>query len=69
MSTVQAQHPAVVLRSSYRHLRALLAIAAIVVVGLTIAVVVLAISNGGTSTASPATHGVPQGAYNYPGHF
>jgi len=35
--TVPAQHPAVELRSHHRHLRALLAIAMIAVVGLTIA--------------------------------
>jgi hypothetical protein len=52
---VSAQHPAVVLRSSYLHLRALLAIAAVAVVGLTVAVAVLAINNGGSTTASPAT--------------
>jgi hypothetical protein len=40
---VPAQHPAVVLRSSYQHLRALLTIAGIAIVGLTVAVAVLAI--------------------------
>jgi hypothetical protein len=39
---IPAQHPAVVLRSHYRQLRALLAIAMIAVVGLTAAVVILA---------------------------
>ena len=39
---IPAQHPAVVLRSHYRHLRALLAIAMIAVVGLTATVVILA---------------------------
>ena len=52
-NAVSAQHPAVVLRSTYQHLRALLAIAAIAVVGLTVAVVVLAIS-GSSTTTSPA---------------
>jgi hypothetical protein len=51
---VQAQHPAVVLRSSYQHLRALLAIATIAVVGLTVAVVVLAINNRREAASSPA---------------
>jgi hypothetical protein len=46
---VPTQHPAVVLRSQYRHLRALLAIAMIAVVGLTTAVVILAAHDGGTS--------------------
>ena len=53
-NTVQAQHPAVVLRSNYQHLRALLAIAAIAIVGLTVAVVVLATNNA--TTISPAAH-------------
>jgi hypothetical protein len=34
--TVPSQHPAVVLRSTYQHLRALLVVAFIAVVGLTI---------------------------------
>ena len=40
------QHPAVVLRSHYVHIRALLAIAMIAVVGLTITVVLLAVAVG-----------------------
>ena len=52
-NTVPAQHPAVVLRSTYQHLRALLAVAAIAIVGLTVAVVVLAIDSRST-TVSPA---------------
>jgi hypothetical protein len=52
---VPAQHPAVVLRAHYVHLRAMLAIAVIAVVGLTAAVVVLATRDSSTSTAaSPA---------------
>jgi hypothetical protein len=48
-----AEQPAVVLRSQYKHLRALLAIAGLVIAGLTVAVVVLA-----TSTSRPiATSG------------
>jgi hypothetical protein len=43
--TVPSQHPAVVLRSDYQHLRALLAIAIAVILALTTAVVVLARSN------------------------
>jgi hypothetical protein len=50
--TVPTQHPAVVLRSHYRHLRALLAIAMIALVGLTVAVVSLATDDGATSAAS-----------------
>jgi hypothetical protein len=52
-NAVSAQHPAV-LRSSYLHLRVLLAIAAIAIVGLTVAVVVLAINNGGSTVTSAA---------------
>jgi hypothetical protein len=54
---IPSQHPAVVLRSNYQHLRALLAVAMIAVVGLTVAVVILATNNGGSTTArvsSPA---------------
>lgn len=40
--TVPSQHPAVVLRSHYRNLRALLVIATIAVVALSAAVVILA---------------------------
>jgi len=40
--TFSTQHPAVVLRSRYQQLRALLAVAMIAVVGLTVAVVALA---------------------------
>jgi hypothetical protein len=55
--TVPTQHPAVVLRSQYRHLRTLLAIAMIALVGLTVAVVSLATGDGapGARSASPAS--------------
>jgi hypothetical protein len=54
--TVPAQHPAVVLRSTYRQLRALLAIAMIAVVGLSVTVVILATDDraGGARFAAPA---------------
>jgi hypothetical protein len=53
---IPAQHPAVVLRSHYRHLRTLLAIATIAIVGLTIAVVILAMTTStGTVIPSRAT--------------
>jgi hypothetical protein len=39
---IPRQHPAVVLRTHYNHLRALLAVAMIAVAGLTVAVVILA---------------------------
>jgi hypothetical protein len=52
---ITQQHPAVVLRSHYVHMRALLAIAMIAVVGLTITVVLLATRENTTASASPAT--------------
>ena len=52
---ITAQHPAVVLRSHYRQLRALLAIAMIAVVGLTAAVVILATNDDRDTSASPGT--------------
>jgi hypothetical protein len=56
MSQVSTQHPAVVLRSHYVHVRALLATAAIAVVCLSLAVVVLATDDGTDSgSASSAT--------------
>jgi hypothetical protein len=60
---IPAQHPAVVLRSHYRHLRALLAVALIAVVGLTVALVILATDRDQvsvTSSASPAAAPLPQ---------
>ena len=51
---IPTQHPAVVLRSHYAHLRILLAIAMIAVVGLTVAVVILAGSDGARTSATPA---------------
>ena len=55
--TVPSRHPAVVLRSHYRHLRALLAIAMIALAGMTVAVVILATDDGASSarTASPVS--------------
>jgi hypothetical protein len=59
-STVSPQHPAVVLRSHYVHVRTLLAIAMIAVVALAVTVVVLAARDDNapaatsTSTAAPA---------------
>jgi hypothetical protein len=53
--TITPQHPAVVLRSHYVHLRSLLAIAMIAVVGLTVAVVILATNNGDRTSKSSAT--------------
>jgi hypothetical protein len=53
--TVPTQPPAVVLRSNYQHLRALLAIAAAVILGLTVAVVVLATNSNHATPAGPIT--------------
>jgi hypothetical protein len=56
------QHPAVVLRSRYLQLRTLLAIAMVAVIGLTVAVVFLAIDDNG-ATLAPATEvSAPSGA-------
>jgi len=52
--TVPSQHPAVVLRSQYVQLRALLAITMIAVVGLSVAVAVLAATDGGGAKAGSA---------------
>jgi hypothetical protein len=67
---VPQQHPAVVLRSHYQQVRALLAIAMIAVVGLTAAVVILAtdddvptIAGSATQVTSPS----PTGATRYDG--
>ena len=52
---IPAQHPAVVLRSHYRQLRALLVIAMIGVVGLTAGVVILATNEDHDTSAGSAT--------------
>jgi hypothetical protein len=61
---ISPQHPAMVMRSRYSRLRALLAITCIAIAGLTTAVVVLAThSNGGTSAArSPVQLSSPASA-------
>jgi len=62
---VSPQHPAVVLRSHYLHLRALLAVAIIAIIGLTAAVVVLAANDGGgaaVATAAPRVGSAAQTA-------
>jgi len=51
---VPTQHPAVVLRSHYNHLRALLAVTIIAVAGLTAAVVILATSDQTTTSNGSA---------------
>jgi hypothetical protein len=52
--TLSTQHPAVVLRSRYQQLRALLAVAMIAVLGLTVAVVVLATQDDRVQSAVSA---------------
>jgi hypothetical protein len=61
---ISAQHPAVVLRSHYAHLRNLLAVAMIAVVGLTGAVVILA--NDRDEVSNP-TAAKPIESVNQPG--
>jgi hypothetical protein len=64
-NAVPSQHPAVVLRSHYMHVRALLTIAAVAIVVLAIAVVVLATANGPTATiasTAPSISAPPQTA-------
>jgi hypothetical protein len=51
---IPSQHPAVVLRSSYTLVRALLAVAMVAVIGLTIAVVILATDGDEISSSSSA---------------
>jgi hypothetical protein len=61
---IPQQHPAVVLRSRFTHLRALLAIAMVAIVGLSTAVVILANdSDGGSDTSAVA----PSGSIRYGG--
>jgi hypothetical protein len=69
--TVSPQHPAVVLRTHYVHLRALLAVALVALIAMTVAVVILATSNdsstGSTSSAAPVTAPGPTGTTRYDG--
>jgi hypothetical protein len=67
---IPTQHPAVVLRSHYRQLRALLAIAMVAVVGLTAAVVILATLDERDTSAGSATQvstPAPTGGIRYDG--
>ena len=61
---VPEQHPATVLRSHYNHLRVLVVVAMIAVVGLTVAVVVLASNDADATRPSTAT---PTGEIRYGG--
>jgi hypothetical protein len=63
---VPTHHPAVVLRSSYRQLRALLAVAMIAIVGLAAAVVIVANESdevAGTTSARPV-ESINYGGFN-----
>jgi len=51
---IPTQHPAVVLRSHYTHLRTLLAISMIAVIGLSVAVAILATDDGSGTSAGTA---------------
>src|ERR687895_593084 len=62
--TVPTQHPAVVLRSHFNQLRGLLAAALIAVVGLTVAVVILASEENQLADSNSAS---PTGRINYGG--
>jgi hypothetical protein len=67
---VPSQHPQVVLRSHYQHVRALLAVAMIAVVGLTIAVVILATTDDRVTSIGAATEpsvAAPVGGIRYDG--
>jgi hypothetical protein len=60
---IPSQHPAVVLRSQFNKLRALLAVALIAVAGLTVAVVILANDSDKVSSTSSAAK--PVGSISY----
>jgi len=67
---IPAHHPAVVLRSHYKQLRALLATAMVAVVGLTVAVVILATNDDHATSAGAATQlsaPAPTGTTRYDG--
>jgi hypothetical protein len=69
---IPTQHPAVVLRSHYRHMRSLLAVALVALVALTAAVVILAIDDDadGVTSAAPATQAsapAPTGGIRFDG--
>jgi hypothetical protein len=64
-NSISPQHPAVVLRSHYVHLRTLLAVAMIAVVALTAAVVVLATQEDSAPAAPTST--ISHGTTRYDG--
>jgi hypothetical protein len=67
---VPQQHPAVVLRSHYQQLRALLAVAMVAVVGLSAAVVIVAADDDAATVSGSATQVTapsPAGTTRYDG--
>jgi hypothetical protein len=66
---IPTQQPAVVLRSNFNQLRALLAVALIAVAGLTVAVLILATDNDTGTGAGSATVSGPAGATRSDGGF
>jgi hypothetical protein len=61
---IPRQHPAVVLRSHYRQLRALLAIALVVVAGLSVALVIVATDDESTTTTPTPVQAIEYGGFN-----
>jgi hypothetical protein len=59
-NAIPSQHPAVVLRSHYNHLRALLAVALVAVVGLTAAVVIVSTNDEVGTSGGAASELTPQ---------
>jgi hypothetical protein len=64
---IPRQHPAVVLRSHFNQLRALLAVALIAVAGLTVAVVILATDDDAGSGSATVSAPAPSGTTRYDG--
>ena len=62
---IPTQHPAVVLRSHYNHLRALLAVAIMAIGGLTAAVVILA-TNDATDASGTSAQAIRAPAPEHP---
>jgi hypothetical protein len=69
--TVPKQHPAVVLRSQFVHLRGMLAIAMFAVVAMAVAIVILASAGTSVPQSASAPHSssapAPNGATRYDG--
>lgn len=61
---VPRQHPAVVLRSHYRQLRALLVIALVAIVAVSVTLVIVANDEESTSTTATPVHSIEYGNFN-----